>query len=313
MLIGPGASRLMAIEEETKRRFLIVPREDVAVDHFEVLGKGTLESLDGKPAPVAEGKQLELKLVEVGKYDVNAGIGKLDGLSVCVGGAAPLVGKKAKVRIERVLNGTAYATLVAGGKQPEAPITAEGEAEKPTRKPPARKRSSGEAGPVEGASGEPGGSPGEVASPEPEPKAEAEEAAVEEPEAEEPEAEEPEAEEEAEAVADAPAKKKTRRGSRGGRRRRKKPAGATAETPAGAPAPAAAADGEGPKIHLPAPDLGTDEPEEAPAPEAAASENGEQPKPKKKTRRGSRGGRNRRRKSGTAAAGGSGSEAAKSS
>jgi ribonuclease G len=301
VLIGPGASRLMAIEEETRRRFLIVPREDVSVAHFEVLGKGTLESLDGKPAPVAEGKQLELKLVEVGKHDVNAGIGKLDGLSVCVGGAAKLVGKKAKVRIERVLNGTAYATLVAGGKQPEAPITAEGEAEKPTRKPPARKGRE----------------------PEPKPEAEAEEPEVEEPEVEEPEVEEPEvdepeadepqAEEEAEAVAETPAKKKTRRGSRGGRRRRKKPAGATAETPAAAPAPAPAADGEGPKIHLPAPDLGTDEPEQAAAPEAAASENGEQPKPKKKTRRGSRGGRNRRRKSGTAAAGGSGPESAKSS
>ena len=299
MLIGPGASRLMAIEEETKRRFLIVPREDVSVAHFEVLGKGTLESLDGNPPPVAEGKQLELKLVEVGKHDVNAGIGKLDGLSVCVGGAAPLVGKRAKVRIERVLNGTAYATLVAGGKQPEAPITAEGEAEKPTRKPPARKGR------------------------EPEPKTEAGEAAVEEPQAEEPEpqaeepepeaeepaaeAEEPAAEGEAEAVAETPPKKKTRRGSRGGRRRRKKPAGATAETPADA----AAADGEGPRIHVPAPDLGADEPEEAP--EAAAPENGEQPRPKKKTRRGSRGGRNRRRKSGTAAASGSGSESAESS
>jgi len=299
MLIGPGASRLMAIEEETKRRFLIVPREDVSVAHFEVLGKGTLESLDGNPPPVAEGKQLELKLVEVGKHDVNAGIGKLDGLSVCVGGAAPLVGKRAKVRIERVLNGTAYATLVAGGKQPEAPITAEGEAEKPTRKPPARKGR------------------------EPEPKTEAGEAAVEEPQAEEPEpqaeepepeaeepaaeAEEPAAEGEAEAVAETPPKKKTRRGSRGGRRRRKKPAGAAAETPAAPPA----VDGEGPRIHVPAPDLGADEPEEAP--EAAAPENGEQPRPKKKTRRGSRGGRNRRRKSGTAAASGSGSESAESS
>ena len=302
MLIGPGASRLMAIEEETRRRFLIVPRDDVSVAHFEVLGKGTLESLDGNPPPVAEGKQLELKLVEVGKHDVNAGIGKLDGLTVSVGGAAPLVGKKAKVRIERVLNGTAYATLVAGGKQPEAPITAEGEAEKPTRKPPARKRSSGEAGPVEGASGESGGSPGEAASPKPEPKGEREEVVV-----EEPETEEPEAEEEAVAVAETPPKKKTRRGSRGGRRRRKKPAGAAAEKPADA----AAAEGEGPKIHVPAADLGTDEPEEAP--EAAASENGEQPKPKKKTRRGSRGGRNRRRKSGTAAASGSGSESATSS
>jgi len=286
LLIGPGASRLMAIEEETKRRFLLVSREDVSVAHFEVLGKGTLESLDGA-SPVPEGKQLELKLVEVAKHDVNAAVGKLDGLSVCVGGASRLVGKKAKVRIERVLEGTAYATLVAGGKQPEAPITAEGEAEKPTRKPPARK----------------GREPEPEAEADAEAESEAEELAPEEPEAEEPEAEA------TDAVAETPPKKKTRRGSRGGRRRKKKPAGATTETAAASDGPNT--DGEGPKIHVPAPDLGKDEAEETPA--AAASENGEQPKPKKKTRRGSRGGRNRRRKSGAAAAANPGSESAESS
>ncbi|MGZ4257580.1 MAG: ribonuclease E/G, partial [Gaiellaceae bacterium] len=291
LLIGPGASRLMAIEEETKRRFLIVSRDDVSVAHFEVLGKGTLESLDGA-SPVPEGKQLELKLVEVGRHDVNAGVGKLDGLSVCVGGAAPLVGKKAKVRIERVLDGVAYATLVAGGKQQEAPITAEGEAEKPTRKPPARKGREPEPKP------EPEAETGAETEAEVEPEPEAAEAPVEEPEAEEPQAEE------TDAVAETPPKKKTRRGSRGGRRRKKKPAGAAAET-------AAAADGEGPKIHVPAPDLGKDEAEVPAA--AATSENGEQPRPKKRTRRGSRGGRNRRRKSGTAAAAKSGSESAESS
>jgi ribonuclease G len=266
VVIGPGASRLAAIEEETKRRFLIESREDVPTNHFEVLGKGTYESLAPKSAG-REGKQFELKLVEVGLHDVNAAVGDLDGLAVCVGDGAKLVGKKAKVRIERVLDGTAYATLVGGPKAPEAPITAEGEAEKPTRKPPARK--------------------GKAAAKE-EPKAEA--VAEEEP-AEEPEAEaEPTAE--AEPAAEKP-KKKTRRGSRGGRRRKKKPATQTAE-----------ANGEAPKIHLPDPGLGRAE-EAAPEPEAVASEDGAEPtpeskpKPKKKTRRGSRGGR-RRRKSGAA-------------
>jgi ribonuclease G len=276
ILIGPGASRLAEIEEETKRRFLIESREDVATNHFEVLGKGTYESLAPEGA-AREGKQIELKLVEVGLHDVNAGVGKLDGLAVCVGGGASLVGKKAKVRIERVLDGTAYATLVGGAKEQAAPITAESEAEKPTRKPPARRK--GKAG-VE------------------EPEAEA----VAEEEPDEPEAMPEEEPEEAKAETDAvtePAaaqpKKKTRRGSRGGRRRKK---------PAGAAATAATTDGEGPKIHLPDPELGRaeeeeEEPAQAPAPETASEDGAEAAKPKKKTRRGSRGGR-RRRKSGTA-------------
>jgi ribonuclease G len=259
ILIGPGAARLAEIEEETKRRFLIESREDVATNHFEVLGKGTYESLAPEQA-AREGKQVELKLVEVGLHDVNAGVGKLDGLAVCVSGGAALVGKNAKVRIERVLDGTAYATLVGGGKESEPPITAEGEAEKPTRKPPARRK---------GAAKKP--EPEAVAEEEPEEEAAEEEAAA------EPEAEKP--------------KKKTRRGSRGGKRRRKKPATG--------PAAAAATDGESPKIHLPDPELGRAEEAE---PEAVASADGaEAPKPKKKTRRGSRGGR-RRRKSGPAKA-----------
>jgi ribonuclease G len=286
-LIGAGASRLMAIEEETKRRFLLVPREDVPVDHFEVLGKGTLESLVGDDESVKlEGKTVDLKLGEVGRYDVHAGIGKLDGLTVCVGHASGLVGKKStKVRIERVLDGTAYASLVGGRKAPEDPITAESAAEKPTRKPPAKKQAE-----------------------EPKP----DEPAAEEPALEEDAAAEPEAEEavEDDAGAEERPKKKTRRGSRGGRRRKKKPAtgGENGDAPA---AEESAGDqngrAEGPKIHLPDPSLGRDEPEPEPEPQAedvsenGAEADGEQPKPKKKTRRGSRGGRNRRRRSGSGA------------
>ena len=312
-LIGPGASRLMAIEEETKRRFVFVSRDDVPVNHFEELAKGTLESVRGE-SPAQEGKQVDLKLGEVGRYDVNAGVGKLDdGLTVVVGNAAGLVGKKAKVRIERVLDGVAYAGLVGGKKAPEEPITAESAAEKPTRKPPTKKQA--EEGPEAEA----------------EPKPEEEEA---EPEAEEPEAEaeaetetETEEQEETEAATEQAPKKKTRRGSRGGRRRRKKPAaaetnGASAEQPA-AQARGNGEVGDAPRIHLPGPHLGGREkqskPEQQAKPEkeskpdepAAKSEDGsgdaEPPAtPKKKTRRGSRGGRNRKRRSGS----GSGSGAA---
>ena len=51
--------------------------------------------------------------------------------------AATLVGKRLKVRVERVLDGRAYAVLTRKAKESPAPLTAEGEAEKPTRKPPA--------------------------------------------------------------------------------------------------------------------------------------------------------------------------------
>jgi ribonuclease G len=267
MLIGPGASRLAEIETQTKRRFLLEPREDLHVDHFLVVAEGTLAQL--RPdAPALEGSDVELKLGEVGRYDPAAGVGKIDGTDVCVADAAGLVGKKVKVHVERVLDGVAYGTLVDGPAK-DTPITAESEAEKPTRKPPAKKTET-------------------AAQPQPEPAAQEPEPA--------PEATEAEPEPAAEAPAEEKPKKKTRRGSRGGRGRKKKTTAAsvngaqpeepTAEEPDEAEAPA-------PRIHVPDPDLG----EEAEPPEAEqpAAEDGTAP-PKKKTRRGSRGGRGRKKK-----------------
>ncbi|HKT44021.1 MAG TPA: Rne/Rng family ribonuclease [Gaiellaceae bacterium] len=180
-LIGPGARRLVELEALTKRRFFLEGKQDMHLDHFVVLAEGKLADLT-PPAPVAEGAELQIELVEVDRHDADAAVGKLDGLDVVVGGASKLVGKRVKVRIERVLDGTAYATMTRKTKTVE-PLTAEAEAEKPTRKPPARKEAE--------ATDEP-------------------EDAVEEVE----EAEEP-------VAGAAPAKKKTRRGSRGGRNRKK--------------------------------------------------------------------------------------------
>jgi ribonuclease G len=266
ILIGPGASRLQAPEEETRRRFYLVPKDDVHLDHFLVLAEGKREEL-APQGPVAEGAKVDVKLVEVGLRDPEAGVGKIDGVDVCVAEAATRVGKTVKAEVQRVLDGTAYATLVRKGADADAPITAESEAEKPTRsaRAPAKKAEAGEA--AERELGE----------------AEAEtetESAADEPEAETP-------------------KKRTRRGTRGGRGRKKKAAAApatagsngTGETEA---VPAVA------RIHVPEPDLG--EPSDEAAPEDPAQDGDEPPKPKKKTRRGTRGGRGRKKKTAAAPA-----------
>jgi len=278
LVVGAGAQRLIDLEERTKRRFFVETREDVHLDHVAVLAQGTVEELTPK-APVTEDGELQLELVEVGLHDAGAGIGKVDGYSVEVADAAKLVGKKVKAKVARVLNGTAYATLLrpAAPAVADAPITAEAEAEKPTRAPRRKKA------------------------------AEPEAPAKEEPAAEEAEAvaEEPAGAETGTRVAEEQPKpkKKTRRGSRGGRGRKKKPAAAAAQTNGDAaaadrqperepepqePAPMAT-------IHVPEPDLGQTAEEVTDGGEAGEGAE-EQPKPRKKTRRGSRGGRNRRRK-----------------
>jgi ribonuclease G len=303
-LVGPGARRLIELEALTKKRFFLDGKPETHLDHFVVLGEGKLADL-APPAPIGEDAEVMLQLVEVDRYDAAAAVGKVDGLEVVVADVASQVGKRIKVRVERVLDGRAYAVAIRKTKAVPEPLTAEGEAEKPTRKPPARK--------------------GATVAKDAEPAAE-EPVATEEPEVE-PEggAEAPEADSEADAVTKP--KKKTRRGSRGGRKRKKTPSGAEAsgsDTDGASEESAEPEPSRGVTIHVPGDELGRDgksEPVEAPAdapaaakpePEAAEEPTAalaeEAPKPKKKTRRGSRGGKNRKKK--PAAASQNGAEAA---
>jgi ribonuclease G len=274
-LVGPGARRLLELEALTKKRFFLEGKPQTHLDHFVVLAEGKLADL-APDAPVQEESEVMLQLVEIDRYDGAAAVGKLDGLDVVVADAASLVGKRLKVRVERVLDGRAYAVPMRKAKEAPEPLTAEGEAEKPTRKPPARKT----AAPLEEAP-----------------------AAVVEPEVVEPEIAESEAEAEETPEGEEPPKpkKKTRRGSRGGRKRKKTPTAETAaaQLEAGGASEESLEQTRSVTIHVPGEDLGREETvepgEEPPVGVESAADAGETPKPKKKTRRGSRGGRKRKK------------------
>jgi predicted RNA-binding protein with TRAM domain len=268
LLVGPGGTRLEALEAVTRRRFFLTPAQlngHVHLDHLEMVRQGKLEALRPE-APVEEGATVEVKLVEVGLHDPTAAVGKVGSdYEVVVAGASKLVGKKVKSTVGRALDGVAFATLVDEGAAIVSPITFEAEAEKPTRA--SRSKKEAEAAPTDSA---------EV---------------VDVPE------EEPETPTTAETAVDGqPKKKRTRRGTRGGRGR-KKPAAATATAE-----DESTSDGrQGPKIHVPPPDLEVApedvdvelEPgEEVPVPAEAAADG--QPK-RKRSRRGSRGGKKRRK------------------
>ncbi len=294
LLVGPGAIRLQEIEAFTKRRFFFVGKEGVSHEYFSVLDEGTIEKL-AVTSPVSEGQTVELKLVEVGRYDGGAGVGKLDGIVIVVGGAAKLVGKKVSAHIERVLEGVAYATIAgveAAGKPALVPITAEAQAEKPTRASRAKKPADDATEAVIDDVAE--------AEADAEPEVDAEAAGEADDEEEIAEIEEDEAADDAsEAVAPvdgmadgAPVKKRTRRGSRGGRGR-KRPAGAAAETNA-AQTDAAATDAVAEATPAEAVPEEVEAIAETPEGAVEPAADGATP-PKKKTRRGSRGGRGRKK------------------
>jgi ribonuclease G len=322
LLIGPGAKRLRELEAAVNRRLVLEGREDVPLDHLVVSGHASADKIV-PDASIPEGSEFSVKLTEVGRHDLDAAVGAHKGLTVTVADAAKLVGKRARVRVERVLDGTAYATLVEpAGAAKTPPITAESQAEQPTRR---RTRGQKAELPAEVEQAE---LPAEVE--------QAEVAAEVEPEASAPKEDKPARRTRAK-KAEVPAKaevtvpppdeaaprKKARRGSRGGRGRKRK-----TEALAGA----AALDGGvaepelGARIHLPSSELGekvtaagaNGDPLPAPAaapaagetepvvptdqevgpPEESGGEADSAPR-KRKTRRGSRGGRSRKRKTPT--------------
>jgi ribonuclease G len=318
LLIGSGAARLEEIEAQTRRRFSVQGKAGVGHDHFTLVDEGTVEKLAVEGAPVGEGESLEVKLVQVGRFDAGSGVAKLDGYTVCVGGAAKLVGKKVNVRIARVIDGTAYAVLA--DDQPTAaaaPITAEAQAEKPTRASRAKKPATEAQAAVEPTAAVEAEAVAEVPEEEPSGEGEAEAApkkrtrrgsrggrgrkkkpavAVEAADGGDTQATPGEPDATAagtdEVAAETPPKKQTRRGSRGGRGRKKRPAVDAAANGAGEPE--AIAEPRRPTIHVP----------EAESSESANDDsNGEEPTAaRKKTRRGSRGGRRHRKPAAAATA-----------
>jgi ribonuclease G len=282
LVVGPGGERLRELEETTRRRFFLVGKDDEHLDHFRVLAQGTLEKV-APGLPLDVGQEVEFKLGELGLHDPQAAAGKVGDVEVVVGRAAKLVGKKVKARITAVTDGLAWAELLSPAERAEEPLTAEGEAEKPTR----ARRGTTRKAPVEETAA------AELLAEAPEEADEAEEAE---------EAEAAEEVEAGEALGDgepAAAKRKTRRGSRGGRGRKRKTAATSANGAETGPQERETPDAEppvtviGPIIHVPGRELGAAV-DDGGGDDTAAS-------PKRKTRRGSRGGRSRRKKTAAAA------------
>jgi ribonuclease G len=315
LLIGPGGSRLAEIERDTHRQFAFESREDVALDHLKLLAEGSAREIVPQALPVQPGDVLELLIEETHKHHPEDAIGRLDGYVVAVDGAAGKIGERVRVRVARATKTVAFATLLDAAARAEAPVevgvlTDEDEPE-PAKPAPARRaprrtpsRTPSRKKPAEGpAAGEPLGEP-EPAGAEAAPSGEAPKkkaprgtrggrgrgkpAAAVAPEGAGPVGVDlaPPAEEVAAAgeegsgepsEAEKKPKKKTRRGTRGGRGRGKAVA---AVAPKGA-------EPVGVDLAPPSEEVA-----------AAVEEGGGEPaeareKPKKKTRRGTRGGRGR--------------------
>ena len=100
------------IEQETGRHFHFEGTEALPIDHFEVVLEGTRKEIEERALPFREGEEVLVEIEEPHMYNEDDAVAKLDGYIVSVFGAAPLVGEKMLVRIEKVGRSAAQASLV---------------------------------------------------------------------------------------------------------------------------------------------------------------------------------------------------------
>jgi ribonuclease G len=114
ILVGThGAPGTIAeIEQETGRHFHFEGTEALPIDHFEVVLEGTRKEIEERALPFREGEEVLVEIEEPHMYNEDDAVAKLDGYIVSVFGAAPLVGEKTLVRIEKVGRSAAQASLV---------------------------------------------------------------------------------------------------------------------------------------------------------------------------------------------------------
>jgi ribonuclease G len=200
MLIGPGAARLAELEKETGRSLQIKGRQRAPHDHFVVLEEGPAEDVEPQALPVERGQELEVELEEAHQHSDTDAIARVDGYVVTVRDAADRVGENVRIRIEDVAKTTAKA-VIAEGESANGDAPAEEKPKKKTRR------------------GTRGGRGRRKKTETPAAEAPTEEAAAQEAAAEEA----PPAAENGDEPTTEVKKKKTRRGTRGGRGRKRKP------------------------------------------------------------------------------------------
>jgi ribonuclease G len=103
---------IVEIEAETGRHFHFEGTEALPLDTFDVVLEGTREEVEERALPFSEGEEVLVQIEEPHMYNDDDAVAKLDGYVVSVFGAAPLVGERTLVRIEKAGRSAAQASLV---------------------------------------------------------------------------------------------------------------------------------------------------------------------------------------------------------
>jgi ribonuclease G len=127
LFTGHGSRVLHTLEEQTGKSFLFEGSEGLALNHFAITLTGTREQVEERALPFRQGDEVLVEIVEPHMYDPEDAVAKIDGYIISIAGAAPHVGEKRMVRIDKVGRTAASALLLDdSGEVVRTPVRAAG-------------------------------------------------------------------------------------------------------------------------------------------------------------------------------------------
>ncbi len=111
IIIGSGGGNLKKLEEEMKRHIFIRGTEDIHIEQYRIVARGSHKEIKALALPVKAGEVHELIIEEPHSTNPNHGIARIQGFVINVEGAGEKVGQKVRVEINDVNRTYARAVL----------------------------------------------------------------------------------------------------------------------------------------------------------------------------------------------------------
>lgn len=111
LLIGPGGTRLNALEKMMKKTVFIRGKDDIPPAEARVIAAGTREEIQALALPVKEGERLEVEVLEPHMNNPTDGIARLEGYIIDVENGGRFAGQRVKVKIQKMFKTYAKAVI----------------------------------------------------------------------------------------------------------------------------------------------------------------------------------------------------------
>lgn len=111
IIIGTGGGNLKKLEEELNRNIFIRGAEDVHIEQYRIVARGTQKEIQALALPVKVGEVIDITIEEPHSANSNHGIARIQGFVINIEGAGDRVGQNVKVEIKEVNRTFARGTL----------------------------------------------------------------------------------------------------------------------------------------------------------------------------------------------------------